>query len=63
MIVFGPGTMHHWVNGPEETAFVGFQASTDRAAAPPATRAPPAQFTSYSAAAPWPPPMHMVTTA
>lgn len=25
VIVFGPGTMHHWVNGDEELVFIGFQ--------------------------------------
>lgn len=25
VIAFGPGTMHHWVNGDEELVFVGFQ--------------------------------------
>ncbi len=25
VIVFGPGTMHHWVNGDEELMFIGFQ--------------------------------------
>ncbi|WP_165978893.1 cupin domain-containing protein [Antarcticimicrobium luteum] len=25
VIVFGPGTMHHWVNGDEELVFIGVQ--------------------------------------
>lgn len=25
LIVFGPGTMHHWINGDEELVFIGFQ--------------------------------------
>jgi mannose-6-phosphate isomerase-like protein (cupin superfamily) len=25
VIAFGPGTLHHWVNGDEELVFVGFQ--------------------------------------
>ena len=25
VIVFGPGTMHHWVNGDEDVVFIGFQ--------------------------------------
>ncbi len=25
VIAFGPGTMHHWINGGEELIFIGFQ--------------------------------------
>ncbi|PCH99048.1 MAG: hypothetical protein COB84_00285 [Rhodobacteraceae bacterium] len=29
VIVFGSGTMHHWVNGDEELVFIGFQRLSD----------------------------------